>query len=100
MACSYPKRRSPRVVGARHRRHGVTATPTEPLPTGMSFGFLVLVFTSIVDTVSLPWLATIAVFPSGVTATPVGALPTGMSTGSLVLVFTSMVETLSLSWLV
>ena len=40
--------------GCRHRRHGVTATPTGNVPTGMSVGSLVLVFTSIVDTVSLP----------------------------------------------
>jgi hypothetical protein len=35
---------------ARHRRHGVNATPSGNEPTGMSVGFLVLVFTSIVDT--------------------------------------------------
>jgi hypothetical protein len=38
----------------RHRRHGVIATPMGPEPTAMSVGFLVLVFTSIVDTVPLP----------------------------------------------
>ena len=38
----------------------------------MSVGFLVLVFTSIVDTVSLARLATKAVLPSGVTATAIG----------------------------
>jgi hypothetical protein len=36
-----------------HRRHGVTATLIGFEPTGMSVGFFVLVFTSIVDTVSL-----------------------------------------------
>ena len=36
----------------------------------MSVGCLVLVFTSIADTVPPSWLATKAVLPSGVTATP------------------------------
>src|SRR5262249_25609494 len=40
---------------------GVTASPVGLSPTMMSVGFLVLVFTSIVDTVSLPLLATNAV---------------------------------------
>jgi hypothetical protein len=65
----------------RHRRHGVTATPTGKLPTAMSVGCLVLVLTSIVDTVPLPTLATKAVLPAGVTATPTGNVPTGMSVG-------------------
>ena len=59
----------------------------------MSVGFLVLVFTSIVDTVPLLLLATKAVLPSGVTATRLGPEPTGMSVGCLVLVFTSIVDT-------
>jgi hypothetical protein len=43
-------------VGARHRRHGANATPNVNAPTVMSMGFLVLVLTSIVDTVSpLKW---------------------------------------------
>src|SRR5512132_165867 len=62
----------------------------------MSVGFLVLVWTSIVDTVSLPRLATKTVLPSGVTASKAGSLPTVMSVGSLVLVFTSIVDTVSL----
>ena len=66
----------------------------------MSVGFLVLVFTSIVDTVPLPLLVTKAVLPSGVTATPIGHVPTGMSVGFLVLVFTSIVDTVPLSRLV
>src|SRR5262245_3334898 len=37
-----------------HRRHGVTDTAPGAAPTGMSVGSLVLVFTSIVETVSLP----------------------------------------------
>src|SRR4030095_8736059 len=57
---------------------GVTFTPTEVGPTGMSLAFLVLVFTSIVDTVPLGPLATKAVLPSGVTATPSGPAPRGM----------------------
>src|SRR6266536_4696552 len=48
---------------------GVTATPLGFVPTGMSVAFLVLVFTSIVDTVALRGLATKAVLPSGVIAT-------------------------------
>ena len=36
-----------------YRRHGVTATPIGPVPTVMSVGSLVLLFTSIVDTVPL-----------------------------------------------
>ena len=63
----------------------------------MSVGFLVLVFTSIVDTELLPPLATKAVLPSGVTATPIGSVPTGMSVGFLVLVFTSIVDTVPLT---
>jgi hypothetical protein len=54
---------------ARHRRHGATATPIGNWPTVMSVGCLVLVFTSIVETVPLVLLATKAVLPSGVTAT-------------------------------
>jgi hypothetical protein len=38
----------------RHRRHGVTDTAPGAAPTGMSVGSLVLVFTSMVETVSLP----------------------------------------------
>src|SRR5262249_43682104 len=76
-----------------HRRHGVTATWTGDEPTMMSVGSLVRVFTSIVDTVGLPKLATKAVLPSGVTATPAGKVPTGMSVGSLVLLVTSIVDT-------
>ena len=79
---------------------GVTATPIGRGPTGMSVGFLVLVFTSIVDTVPLSLLATKAVLPSGVTATPTGIVPTAMSVGFLVLVFTSIVDTESLPVLV
>src|SRR5262249_54219697 len=70
----------------------------------MSVGFLVRVFTSIVDTVSLTSLATKAVLPSGVTTTR-GALPgrggstafdaTIMSAGFFVLVFTSIVHTVA-----
>ena len=63
----------------------------------MSVGCLVLVFTSIVDTVPLSLLATKAVLPSGVTATEPGRPPTAMSVGSLVLVFTSIVDTVPLS---
>src|SRR6516164_1482629 len=63
----------------------------------MSVGFLVLVFTSIVDTVPLTLLVTNAVLPSGVIATPPAPEPTGMSTGFLVLVLTSMVDTVPLA---
>jgi hypothetical protein len=58
---------------ARHPRHGVTATPPGYEPTLMSVRFLILVFTSIVDTESppgkpvrlqSPWV-TKAVLPSG-----------------------------------
>jgi hypothetical protein len=52
----------------------VIATWTGCLPTGMSSGSLVLVFTSIVDTESLNWLATKAVLPSGVNASPSGRM--------------------------
>src|SRR5262249_21216660 len=65
---------------------------------GMSTGLLVLVFTSIVDTVPLRKLVTKAALPSGVTATTNGPAPTPMST-SLVLVFTSIADTVSLSLL-
>jgi hypothetical protein len=68
-----------------------------PVPTVMSEGCLVLVFTSIVETLSLVWLATKAVLPSGVTATPPGLAPTVMSAGFVVLVFTSMVDTVPLN---
>src|SRR5262249_31958260 len=47
----------------------------------MSAGSLVPVFTSIVDTVSLPKLGTHAALPSGVTTNPQGTTPTGMSGG-------------------
>jgi hypothetical protein len=60
---------------------------------------LVLVFTSIVDTESLNWVATKAVLPSGVNATPNGNKPTAMSVGFLVLVFTSIVDTGLSRWL-
>src|SRR5262245_2698958 len=90
----------PRVVGVRHGRHGVTATPVGVEPTVMSAGFLVLVFTSTVETVPLSVLVTKAVLPSGVTATPVGAEPTVMSAGFLILVFTSIVDTVPLPLLV
>jgi hypothetical protein len=58
---------------------------------------LVLVFTSIVDTVPPPALVTKAVLPSGVTATPIGFAPTAMSVRFLVLVFTSIVDTVPAS---
>src|SRR5262249_4143357 len=79
---------------------GVTATPKGFEPTAMSVGFLVRVFTSMVDTESLAWLAMKAVLLSGVNATTAGSRPTGMSVGSLVLVFMSMVDTLPLLLLV
>src|SRR5262245_30916112 len=63
------------------------------MPTGMSVGFLALVFTSIVDTVLLPLLVTKAVLPSVGHATATGVVPTGMSVRFLVLVLTSMVDT-------
>src|SRR5262249_41001619 len=59
----------------------------------MSVGFLVLDFTSMVDTVPLALLATKAVLPSGVIATPNGPVPVPMSVGFLVLVLTSIVDT-------
>src|SRR5215216_6358141 len=62
----------------------------------MSVGSLVLVFTSIVDTVSPTRSPTKTVLPSGVNTIPSGGLPTGMSVGSLVLVLTSIVDTESL----
>ena len=65
----------------------------------MSVGCLVLVFTSIVDTVPLPRLVTKAVLPSGVTATPTGRAD-GDVGGVLVLVFTSIVDTVPLPLLV
>src|SRR5262249_30618821 len=80
-----------------HRRQGVTARLSGCVPTGISVGFLVLVLTSIVDTVSLCTLATKTVLPSGVTATPFGYLPTGMSARSLALVVASIVDTVSLN---
>src|SRR5262245_14164202 len=79
-----------------HRRHGVTATPSASVPMVMSVGFLVLVVTSMVDTVPLPLLTTKAVLPSGVIATAAGVVPTVMSVGFLVLVLTSIVDTVSL----
>jgi hypothetical protein len=69
----------------------------------MSSGYLLLVFTSIVDTEvgpvagatkGLAWV-TKAVLPSGVIATANGFGPTGMSVGCLVLVFTSIVDIVS-----
>jgi hypothetical protein len=57
---------------------------------------LVLVFTSIVDTVPLSLLVTKTVLPFGVTATPPGTEPTAMSSGCLVLVLTSIVDTVPL----
>src|SRR5262249_12533493 len=73
---------------------GVIATPVGAEPTVMSVGFLVLVFTSIVDTELLlaPLWAMKAVLPSGVTATPSGNTPTGRSVGFFVLVFPSIVD--------
>src|SRR5262245_33400445 len=92
---------SGRRCAARHRRHGVNTTPNGPSPTVMSIGFLVLVFTSSVDTElplpkGSPALPTKAVFPSGVTATPPGPGPTGMSAAFFVLVFTSIVDSVPL----
>ncbi len=59
---------------------GVTATPLGIVPTVMSVGFLVLVFTSIVDTVPLPSLVTKAVGRhrdrAGTADTPSGTTPT------------------------
>src|SRR5262249_28090054 len=87
-----------------HRRHGVIATEKPAGPTGMSSGFFVLVFTSIVDTElgtgttrasGLSWV-TKTVLPSGVSATANGFAPTAVSVGFLVLVFTSIVDTVSL----
>src|SRR5262249_46787392 len=69
---------------------GVNAIEAGGGPTVMSVGFLVLVFTSMVDTVPLSLLATKAVLPSGVIVTPTGVMPTGMSVGSLVPVLTSI----------
>src|SRR5919106_357970 len=66
----------------------------------MSAGFLVRVFTSIVDTVPLPLLVTKAVLPSGATATPHGNEPTETSVGRLVRVLTSIVDTVLLAALV
>jgi hypothetical protein len=74
----------------------VIATTFGVSPTLMSPGFLVLVFTSMVDTVPLPCVATKAVLPSGVTATPPEFGAT-MSVGFFVLVFTSIVDTESLA---
>src|SRR4029453_7579953 len=51
---------------------GVNATLTGPPPTAMSVGFLVLVFTSIVDTALLAWVATKAGLPSRVRGAPAG----------------------------
>src|SRR5262245_17874812 len=62
-------------------------------PTGISAGFLVLVFTSIVDSVPSLVLVTKAFLPSGVNSTRFGPEPTGISVGFLVLVFTSIVDT-------
>ena len=90
----------------RHRRHGVTATLTGADPTVMSVGSLVLVLTSMVDTVprgekgAAPRLVTKAVLPSGVTATAAGKEPTVMSSGCLIRVFTPIVDTVPLRMLV
>src|SRR5262249_31246479 len=85
--CSWPS----------HRRHGVTATRRGFPPTVTSSErSVVLVLTSMVDTVLLSVLATKAVLPSGVIASATGVSPTGMSVGSLVRVFTSIVDTESL----
>src|SRR5262249_62074106 len=87
---------------------GVTATLSGSVPTVMSAGFLVLVFTSIVDT-ELPLgegvapkleLVTKAVLPSGAIATPFGLVPSGMSAGFLLLVLTLIVDTVPLPLLV
>jgi hypothetical protein len=64
----------------------VIATPSGSVPTVMSVGSLVLVWTSIVDTVEPRMLVTKAVLPSGVIASPTGNDPTVMSVGSFVLV--------------
>jgi hypothetical protein len=74
----------------------VIATLPGCVPTGMSVGSLVRVFTSMVDTVPLSTLVTKAVLPSRVIATPFGNVPTGMSVGCSVLVFTSIVDTVPL----
>src|SRR5262245_13130284 len=58
----------------------------------MSVGSLVLVFTSIDDTVPLSLSVTKRVLPSGVTTDTLGFEPTAMS-GSLVLVPTSITDT-------
>src|SRR5262245_8348283 len=79
---------------------GVIATPFGLPPTGMSLGFLVLVLTSIVDTVPLSLLVTNAVLPFGVIATQNARDPTAMSVGSVVFVFTSIVETVPRALLV
>src|SRR5947207_5703500 len=79
---------------------GVIATVKGPEPTGMSAGYLVLVFTLNADTVPLPLLTTKAVLPSGVIAPPIGCAPAGMSVRSLVLVFTSIADTVLLPELV
>src|SRR5829696_8462787 len=55
-------------LAARHRRHGVTATPIGVVPTGMLVGYFVLAFTSMLDNAAGS-LVTKAVLPSGVTAT-------------------------------
>src|SRR5436190_4223584 len=61
----------------------------------MSVGSLVLVFTSISDTVPLSLSVTKTVLPSGVTTDTLGFEPTVMS-GSLVLVLTSITDTVPL----
>src|SRR5262245_44581677 len=90
-------------IGSGHRRQGAIVTPKGFEPTVMSSGFLLPVFTSIVDTEvgpvagtmnGLAWV-TKAVLPSGVIATPNGIGPTGMPSGFLVLVFTSIFDTVS-----
>ena|SRR6266542_358477 len=74
----------------------MNASRTGSEPTGMSVRFLVLVFTSIVDTEALPPLVTKAVLPSGVTATHLGCAPTAMSVRCFFLVLTSIVDTVPL----
>src|SRR5262249_61199394 len=67
------------LIARRHRRHGVTASTNGFEPTVMSVGSLVRVATSIVDTVSLPLLATKAVLPRGENARVAGDETTGRS---------------------
>src|SRR5262249_25934713 len=66
----------------------------------MSLGSLILVFTSIVDTIPLLLSATKAVLPFGVTATPFGLVPTGMLSGFLAPVVILIADTVLLTELV